>query len=161
MMISKILIIASATREASVSILDAFQLIQSAHSERPAGRAVKVIFVSYLSDLFKGRLGFNTLTHWVKEEKECLERVKSYFTRMDIPYDFKVITIPPWEAVFNEINEINDGVHHLVILQGEFLKMLRKNEAYCGLCTDVISKLKCPIWVINSDEETSCPPLNL
>ena len=60
MMISKILIIAGATREASVSILDAFQLIQK---DQPA---VKVIFVSYLTDLFKGRLGFNTLTHWVK-----------------------------------------------------------------------------------------------
>lgn len=152
MMISKILIIASATREASVSILDAFQIIQK---DQPT---VKVIFVSYLTDLFKGRLGFNTLTHWVKEEKECLERVKSYFTRMDIPYDFEVITIPPWEMVFNEIK---NGVHHLVILQGEFLKMWRKDEANCGLCSDVISKLKCPILVINSDEETSCPPLNL
>jgi hypothetical protein len=152
MMISKILIIASATRDASISIWDAFQLIQK---DQPA---VKVIFVSYLTDLFKGRLGFNTLTHWVKEEKECLERVKSYFTRMDIPYDFEVITIPPWEMVFNEIK---DGIRHLVILQGEFLKMWRKDEASCGLCSDVISRLKCPILVINFDEETSCPPLNL
>jgi len=151
-MISNILIIASATRDASVSILDAFQLIQK---DQPA---VKVIFVSYLTDLFKGRLGFNTLTYWVKEEKECLERVKSYFTRMDIPYDFEVITIPPWEMVFNEIK---DGVHHLVILQGEFLKMWRKDGANCGLCSDVISKLKCPILVINSEEETSCPTFNL
>ncbi len=122
MMISKILLIVSTTGEALVSILDAFQIIQK---DQPSVRA---IFISYLSDLFKKSLGPNTLNHWMKEEKECLERFKNYFARMDIPYDFKVITVPLWEMVFNEIK---DGVQDLVILQGEFLKMWRKDEANC------------------------------
>lgn len=145
-MISKLLIIASATREASVSILDTFQIIQKSQP------CVKVIFASYLSDLFKKSLGPNTLSHWMKEEKECLEKVSNYFARMDIPYDFKVITIPPWETVFHEMK---DGVHDLIIIPGEFLQMWRKEEANCALCSDAISKSKCSILVIHSNEETS------
>jgi hypothetical protein len=145
-MISKILIIASATREASVSILDAFQIIQKGQP------SVKVIFASYLCDLFKKRLGPNTLNHWMKEEKECLKRVKNYFYRMDIPYDFKVITVPPWEMVFNEIK---DGVHDLIILHGETLKMWRKDGANFELCTETIYRSNCPILVINLSEEDS------
>ena len=145
-MISKILVIASATREASVSILDAFQIIQKGQP------SVKVIFASYLCDLFKKRLGPNTLNHWMKEEKECLERVKIYFARMDIPYDFKVITVPPWEMVFNEIK---DGVHDLIIFHGEALKMWRKDGANCGLCSETIYSSNCPILVINLSEEDS------
>ncbi len=145
-MISKILVIASATREASVSILDTFQIIQKGQP------SVKVIFASYLCDLFKKRLGPNTLNHWMKEEKECLERVKDYFARMDIPYDFKVITVPPWKMVFNEIK---DGVHDLIILHGEALKMWRKDGPNCRLCSETIYRSNCPILVINLSEEGS------
>jgi hypothetical protein len=145
-MISKILVIVSATKEASVSILDAFQLIQKG---RPS---VKVIFASYLCDLFKKRLGPNTLNHWMKEEKECLEMVTNYFTRMDIPYDFKVISVPPWEMVFNEMK---DGVHDLIILHGEAIKIWRKDGANCGLCSETIYSANCPILVINRSEEDS------
>jgi hypothetical protein len=146
MMISKILVIASATRDAAVSILDAFQIIQKG---RPS---VKIIFASYLCDLFKKRLGPNTLNHWMKEEKEGLEMVKNYFSRMDIPYDFKVITVPPWEMVFNEIK---DGVHDLIILHGEALKMWRKERTICGLCSETIYSSNCPILVINQSEGDS------
>ena len=151
-MISKILIVANATSQGSVSILDAFQLIQK---DQPS---VKVIFASYLSDLFKKRLGPNTLSHWMKEEKECLERVKSYFTRMDIPYDFKVITVPPWEMVFHEMK---DEVHDLIMLQSEFLKMWRKEGVNCALCSDAISKSKSHILLINFNEEASHSHLSL
>jgi len=151
-MISKILIVANATSQGSVSILDAFQLIQK---DQPS---VKVIFASYLSDLFKKRLGPNTLSHWMKEEKECLERVKSYFTRMDIPYNFKVITVPPWEMVFHEMK---DEVHDLIMLQSEFLKMWRKEGVNCALCSDAISKSKSHILLINSNEEAFYSHLGL
>jgi hypothetical protein len=151
-MISKILIVANATSQGSVSILDAFQLIQK---DQPS---VKVIFASYLSDLFKKRLGPNTLSHWMKEEKDCLERVKSYFTRMDIPYDFKVITVPPWEMVFQEMT---DEVHDLIMLQSEFLKMWRKEGVNCALCSDAISKSKSHILLINSNEEAFYSHLGL
>ena len=151
-MISKILIVANATSQGSVSILDAFQLIQK---DQPS---VKVIFASYLSDLFKKRLGPNTLSHWMKEEKDCLERVKSYFTRMDIPYNFKVITVPPWEMVFHEMK---DEVHDLIMLQSEFLKMWRKEGVNCALCSDAISKSKSHILLINSNEEAFYSHLGL
>jgi hypothetical protein len=151
-MISKILIVANATSQGSVSILDAFQLIQK---DQPS---VKVIFASYLSDLFKKRLGPNTLSHWMKEEKECLERVKSYFTRMDILYGFKVITVPPWEMVFHEIK---DEVHDLIMLQSEFLKMWRKEGVNCALCSDTISRSKSHIVLINSNDEASYSHLSL
>jgi hypothetical protein len=143
-MISKILVIASATREGSVSILDAFQIIQKGQP------SVKVIFASYLCDPFRKRLGPNTLNHWMKEEKECLERVKNYFARMDIPYDFKVITVPPWKMVFNEIK---DGMHDLIILHGEFLKMWREDQVNYGLCSQAIYRLNCPVLVINKSDE--------
>jgi len=98
-MISKIMIVANAIRQGSVSILDAFQIIQK---DRPS---VKAIFASYLSDPFKKSLGPNTLRHWMKEEKECIEKVSSYFARMDIPYHSKVIIVPPWEIIFYEMSE--------------------------------------------------------
>jgi hypothetical protein len=135
-----------------VSILDGFQLIQK---DQPS---VKVIFASYLSDLFKKRLGPNTLSHWMKEEKECLERVKSYFTRMDIPYGFEIITVPPWEMVFHEIK---DEVHDLIMLQSEFLKMWRKEGVNCALCSDTISRSKSHIVLINSNDEASYSHLSL
>ena len=144
-MISKILIAFSATKDASVSILDAFQMIQKATP------SVKVLFISYLSDLFKKSLGPNTLNHWVKEEKECIEKVSSYFGRMDIPYEPKVITVPPWEMVFDEMRE---EVQDLIILQDELLEKWKKGKANCALCSDALSRSRCPILLINSSEDT-------
>jgi len=150
MKISKILIALSATNDASVSILDAFQMIQK---DTPS---VKVLFISYLSDLFKKSLGPNTLNHWVKEEKECMEKVKHFFARMDIPYEPKVITVPPWEMVFDEMR---DEVQDLIILQTELLERWKKGKANCALCSDTLSMSRCPILVINSSKDTMNPAL--
>jgi hypothetical protein len=144
-MVSKISVIADATKQGSVSILDAFQIIQK---DQPK---IKVIFASYLSDLFKKNLGPNTLRHLMREEEECLERVRSYFARMNIPYDLKVIEVPPWKMI---LEEMQDEVSDLIILQGEFLKRWGKEEANCALCSEAISQLRCPILVINSSEDT-------
>jgi hypothetical protein len=145
-MISKILVIANASRQASVLILDAFQIIQE---HQPSVRA---IFLSCLSELFKKNLGPNTLNYLMKEEKESLERVRNYFTRMDIPYSFKVITASPWEIILNEIEK---GDQDMIILQGEFLKILREDTLNYGLCSHAIYKLNCPILLINQTEEAS------
>ena len=144
-MISKVLIIAGTTKQSSVSVLDAFQMV------RKDQLSVKAIFASYLSDLFKKSLGPNTLSHWTKEEEESVERVKSYFARMDIPYDFKIIAVPPWQMIFEEMK---GGDQDFIILQGEFLRKWRKEKANCALCSEMISNLRCPILMINSDEET-------
>jgi len=143
MMISKILVAISATKDGAVSMLDAFQIIQK---DRPS---VKVLFTSYLSDLFKKSLGPNTLNHWVEEEKECMDKVSHYFARMDIPYEPKVIIVPPWEIIFHEMS---DEVKDLIILQSDLLKKWRKDKTNCALCSDAFSKARCPILVINSSE---------
>jgi hypothetical protein len=140
MRISKILIALSATKDASVSMLDAFQMIQK---DMPS---VKVLFISYLSDLFKKGLGPNTLSHWVNEEKECMEKVHHYFVRMDIPYERKVITVPPWQMVFDALREENQD---LIILQSEFLEKWQKGKANCASCARVLSRSRCSILVVN------------
>ncbi len=140
---SKILIALSATQDASAPVLDAFQMIQS---DKPS---VKVLFISYLSDLFKKSLGPNTLTHWVKEEKECIEKVSRYFTGMNIPYASALITVPPWEMVFEEMSE---EVQDLIILQTELLDRWKMRQANGAPPLDAVSRAKCPILVVNSSE---------
>jgi hypothetical protein len=108
--------------------------------------------MSCLSEFFKKNLGPNTLNHLMKEEKGSLERVRNYFTRMDIPYSFKVITASPWEIILNEIEK---GDQDMIILQGEFLKILREDTLDYGLCSHAIYKLNCPILLINQTEEAS------
>jgi len=146
-MISKVLIVTDSTEQSSVSVLDAFQMI------RRSQQSVKALFISYLSDPFKKGLGPNTLNHWMKEEEECMARASSYFARMDIPYDSKVIIVPPWEMVFYEMS---DEAKDLIILHGDLLKKWKKNKASCALCSDALSKVGCPILVVNSsqDEDT-------
>jgi len=144
-MISKVLVITGTTKQSSVSVLDAFQMV------RKDQLSVKAIFASYLSDLFKKSLGPNTLSYWTKEEEHSLARIKSYFARIDIPYDFKIIAVPPWQMIFEEMK---DGDHDFIILQGEFLRKWRNEKANCALCSEMISKLRCPILIINSEEET-------
>ncbi len=143
---SKILFVLSATKDAAVSILDAFQIIQK---NRPSA---KVFFISYLSDLFKKSLGPNTLNHWLEEEKACMEKVRSYFARMDIPYEPKVITVPPWEIVFYEMNEEAKD-QNLIILHSDLLDKWKKDKTNFALCSDTLTKLKCPILVVNSCED--------
>ena len=145
MRISKILIALNATKEASMSMLDAFQMIQKGTP------SVKVLFISYLSDPFKKSLGPNTFSHWAREEKECMEKVNQYFARMDIPYDHKVITVPPWGMVFDEISE---GAQDLIILQTELLERWKKGKVNCALCSEALSRSRCPILVVNSSEDT-------
>jgi hypothetical protein len=88
----------------------------------------------------------------VKEQEESLERVRNYFTRMEIPYSFKVITASPWETILNEAEK---GDQDLIILQGEFLKIWRQDTLDYGLCSHAIYRLSCPILLINQTEEAS------
>jgi len=87
----------------------------------------------------------------VKEEKECMEKVHHYFARMDIPYERKVITVPPWEMVFDEMRE---AIQDLIILQIELLAKWKKGKANCALCSEVLSRSGRSILVINSSENT-------
>ncbi len=130
-MISKILIIADASWQASLLILDAFQMIQNHQM------SVKAIFISCLLEPFKKNFGPNTLYLLMEEEKKVLKRVKDYFTKMDIPYNFKVITASPLETV---LNEMEGGDQDLIILQGEFLKIWKGDQVNYGLCSQAIDQ---------------------
>ncbi|MEI9476490.1 MAG: hypothetical protein WCO26_07935 [Deltaproteobacteria bacterium] len=145
-MISRILIIADASKDASVSVLDAFQMIRNSQPY------VRALLISHLSERFRKNVGPNMLSHIMKEEKESLRRAKDYFTRMGIPRDSKVITVPPWETVFNEVKE---GVQDLIILQGEFLETWREDERNYGLCSHTLYHSSCPLFVINPSGKTS------
>ena len=128
----------------SVLILDAFQMIQR-HQPR-----VEAIFISQLSELSKKNLGPNAMNYLIQEERESLERVKNYFTRLDIPYKFKVITGPPWQTV---LTKVECGDQDLIILQGAFLKIWREDTLDDGLCFQAIFRLNCPILMINESKE--------
>jgi hypothetical protein len=137
-MVSKILMVAEMSEQSFVSVLNAFQMIQK---DQPI---VKVVLPSYLSDLFKKTLGPNTVNHWTREETRCTERVKGYFDRMDIGYELIVIRVPPWQRVFQELR---DGDHECIILQGDLLKIWGEDRVSCGLCFEAIHRSRCPILV--------------
>ncbi len=144
-MVSRVLVISGTTRQSSISVLDAFQLL------RKDRLSVKAVFASYLSDSFKKRLGPNTLSHWTKEEEESLARIKGYFARTDVPYDFKIVIVPPWQIIFEEMK---DGDHDLIVLQAEFLEKWRNEKGNCALCAEMISKIRRPVFVIDHDGES-------
>jgi len=145
-MISNIYVIADASWQASLLILDAFQMIQNDQMR------VKAIFISCLLEPFKKNLGPNTLCLLMEEETKALRRIKNYLTRMDIPHNFKVITASPLETV---LNEMEGGDQDLIILQGEFLKMWIKDQVNYGLCSQTIYRSNCPILAINKSDEDS------
>jgi hypothetical protein len=133
-----------------MSMLDAFQMIQNGTA------TVKVLFISHLSDLFRKSLGPNTLNHWEKEEKECMEIVNHYFARMDIPYECKPMTVRPWGMVFDEIGE---QAQDLIILQNELLERSKKGKVNCALCPEALSRSRGFILAINASEDTMKPVL--
>jgi len=118
--ISKVLVIADASSQALVSVLDSLQTLQ-----KDALSSIRVIFISILSETLMKNLGPNVIALLLREERETLAKAKEYFDRMNKPYDIKVIIAPPWKPVLNEIRD-RDGDHDLIILQGEFLNLWRE-----------------------------------
>jgi len=116
-----VLIIADASSQACRLILDAFQKLREddLHS-------VRVIFVSFLSETLKMNLGPNVLSLLLEDEREALGKTKEYFDQMNIPYELKVIIASPWNTV---LDEIRDGNHDLLMLQGEFLDSWKQYAA--------------------------------
>jgi len=144
-MISKILVIADPLRESLELVLDALQTIQK-HQPN-----IKVIFVSFLSEPSLKNLGPNILNLLLKEEKQTIERTETYFTHEDIPHQIKLIAAPHWEAILNEIRK---GDEDFIILQGEFLRILKRDDLDRELYSRANFKPRCPILVINEPENT-------
>jgi hypothetical protein len=152
-MISKILIIADASRKASTLILDALRGIQK---DQLNVRAILLSFLSFLSEKNVDPLGPNALFLLRQEEKEILEWAKGHFTRLNIPYDFDFITMPAWQEI---VDEIENGDQDLIILQGEFLEMLKEGQMDHELRTRMIYRLNCPVLEISPAKDKSCEAL--
>ena len=116
--ISKVLIIADASSQALVPVLDSLQTLRKDHLQ-----SVRIIFISFLSETLKKNLGPNSLALSLREERETLGKAKGCFDRINISNSLKVIIAPPWKPI---LNEIRDGDHDLLILQGEFLSLWRE-----------------------------------
>jgi hypothetical protein len=113
--ISKVLVIADASSQAWLLISDALRKPGKDHLQ-----SVRVIFISFLSETLKMSLNPKVLNLLLKEERETLEKAKKYFDQINKPYDLKVIIAPPWKTV---LDEIGDGNHNLLILQGKFFDL--------------------------------------
>lgn len=140
-MISKVLIIADASSQAWLLILDALRTLRKDNLH-----SVRAIFVSFLSETLKMNLGPNVLSLLLEDEREALGKTKEYFDRMNIPYDLKVIIAPPWKTVLNEIKDWN---HDLLILQGEFLDFWKEDAARCCPYREMMESQKYSILTIS------------
>ena len=142
-MISKILLIADATTEALEQILEALKTIHSGQLR------VETLFISRLSGALLKNLGPNILKVLMSEEEKALQRARDYFTAKGIPYDIKMTSGPPWQAVFSEM-ELK--AHEISIIQGEFADIWRKDHpSNDGLGT--IARSVNPVWIISGPEE--------
>lgn len=144
-MVSKILFIADASKEALNSVLGAFQTIQKGQPK------IRGFFISCLSEPLLKHLGPNILNILLKEEKKTLETAEDYFTWMDIPHQFEILTLPPFQAIFDEIKA---GNLDLIILQGEFLKICREENVIRESRLHTVTP-KCSVLIINESENPS------
>lgn len=147
MMISKILVIADASKEALELVLDTFQTIRK-HQPKVSG-----IFISCLSESLLNNLGPNILNLLLKEEKETLEGAENYFAGAGIPHHFQVIA-SPWQTILDEMKVEEQD---LIILQGEFIKICSENNLNWESHPQTIFEPKCPILIINESEKISSP----
>jgi hypothetical protein len=143
-MISRILVIADATTEAVEMTSDALRTIHSDELH------IKALFISRLSRVSLRNLGYNILTLLMREEQEALQGARVYFTMNCIPYDIRVMPGSDWQAVSKEIE---DQEHDILILQGEFANIWRKDHpSNYGL--GGITGSPNPVWILKSPEET-------
>jgi hypothetical protein len=141
---SRILVIADATTEAAEMISNALRTIHSDELH------IKVLFISRLSGVSLRNLGYNILTLLMREEQEALQRARVYFTMNGIPYDIRVTPGSDWQAVSKEIE---DQEHDILILQGEFANIWRKDHpSNYGL--GGITGSPNPVWILKGPEET-------
>jgi len=132
--ISKVLVIADASSQALVPVLDSLQTLRKDHLQ-----SVKIIFISFLSGTLKKNLGPNILSLLTREETETLAKAKEFFDRANIPCSVKVMNDLLWKIV---LDEIRGGDQDLMILQGEVLTKWREH-----------TMMECPYrQMINSPE---------
>ena len=138
--ISKVLVIADASSQALVPVLDSLQTLQ-----KDALSSIRVILISSLSETLKKNLGPNSLALLLREERETLGKAKGCFDRINISNSLKVIIAPPWKPI---LNEIRDGDHDLLILQGEFLSLWREYTMMGCPYRQMINSSECLVLTI-------------
>ncbi len=153
-MFSKILVIADAATEAVELILETLKTIH--HDQLH----VKTLFVSRVSGMSLRNLGPNILALLVREEEAALQRARHYFTTNNIPYDIRMMPGPDLHGVSKEIEKQE---HDILIIQGEFAKIWRKEHpSTYGL--GAITERANPVWIISGPDEphgTSVRPRDL
>ncbi len=142
-MVSKILVIADPTTEAVELILESLHTIHNGQLH------IKALFISRLSGASLKNLGPNILSLLTREEEKALQRARHYFTINDIPYDIRMMPGSDWQAVSKEI-EGQD--HDILIIQGEFAKIWRKDHpSTYGL--GAVTESANPVWIIGGPED--------
>jgi len=142
-MVSRILVIADATKEAVGLILESLKTI---HNDQ---LHIKALFISFLSGVSLKNIGPNILTLLTREKEEALQRARHYFTINDIPYDIRMMPGSDWQVISKEIE---GQEHNILIIQGEFAKIWRKDHpSTYGLGT--ITELTNPVWIIGEPED--------
>lgn len=141
-MASKILVVADASSKALGPILDS---LGAFGKERLSLRIIFLSFLSFLPEKKADPLGPNTLFFLIQEEKEILGSAKNLFTWMDIPCRLQFVTTPDWERI---LNEVKNGDQDLIILQGQFLRILKESHENLDLCAHAVYRPKCPVWMV-------------
>ena len=139
--VSKVLVITDASSQAWLLISDTFRKLPKDHLQ-----SVRVIFISFLSETLRMSLSPRVLNLLLREERETLEKAEKYFDQINTPYDLKVIIAPPWKTI---LDEIGDGNHDLLILQGEFLDLWREYATRGCAYRSMMESRKYSVLIIN------------
>jgi len=148
-MISRILVVADAATEAVELILESLETI---HSDQ---LHIKVLFISRLFGVSLKKLGANILTLLMREEEAALRRARVYFTINGFPYDIRVMPGSDWQTVSKEIE---DQEHDILILQGEFATIWRKDHLSTHGLRAITGSAN-PVWIIGGPEEPHAVPV--
>ena len=137
---SKVLVIADASSQALVPVVDSLQTLRKDHLQ-----SVKIIFISLLSETLKKNLGPNILSLLTREETETLAKAKEFFDRANIPCYAKVVNDLWWKMVLDEIRR---GDQDLMILQGEVLAKWRDHTMMECPYRQMITSSECLVLAI-------------
>jgi hypothetical protein len=138
--ISRVLIIADASSQALLPVLDSLRTLRKDHLQ-----SVRITFISFLSETLKKNLGPNILGLLAREEAETLSKAKEFFDRANIPCYAKVVNDVLWKMV---IEEIKEGDQDLMILQGEVLTKWREYAMMGCPYRQMINSSECLVLTI-------------
>jgi len=141
--VSKVLVISDPSSQALMSVCDVLQTLR-----KDQLLFIRII-ISFLSETLKWNLGPNILGALTRQETETLAKAKELFDRISTPYDLKLIVVPPWNTVLDDIDDIRDVNHDLIMLQGEFLDFWKQYATRGCPYREMMESQKYSILTIN------------